>query len=557
MSYDCRPYSSIKTALASHDYFDIKESLVLLTHYVFDPTGCFVEDKKLILSDLPLASALNRDMLQRELDHLQSTTQCIYDLSVDQNAPKPHISETTLSRENAVLSLKRVVPPCMWLKKLVQEVWKHHSLPSASSALEWSLDDILRWARLANYPEDEINVLLNCVQADEFLYQLAATKYSVEAVHPKLVFIELHNKCMSLMMEERERRRREMDMYRYRAMHHRPFGNDDFDDEADYHSPRHRYSDYPPEPPQTRHFEKSLRNRKSPHGSRFVRNRFDQPILDSILPHRLPDCSALFHNGGAEAVPMIQDWAPNRRPNSPPTMPPNSRADVLQPSFPHTSHARLTTTIEFDPVTTYNKNGSSEPDFGFRASFGRQSPPFGRNTSDSHISSEETPLLAFGRPSSKSQMRRGSESPPPRDATPSPPKRIHSPPSSSLHHSVQIIDDGEDASAMDLDSEGTAQSKLSDSENRFQSECAANEDGDSDYEMKMVSAQEDTASSSSTDEAGEQRRHVRRIQLRSDCPEAVRDCEFSELLEPLSYLPDPRQLKNLQKYVAERPTNMG
>lgn len=595
MTYEAQSPRSAKPTLSCIDFYDIEECLKFLSSAVHESDGCFLDDKRMILNDLATASQINRDMLRRELDLLPSTTQCAYDLSVDLGTPTPPNAETILSREDALVSLKRVLPACVWFKRLVKAYWKHYNLPSDLGSFEWTLDDLLRWARLARVPQYFIDDIIDCPFAEEFLYNLAAMRYIADAYHPKLVVYLLRGKCQDWAVEER--RREEMERYRrnshsfWYGMHQQHFYDGNGPDHFDHHPcpPPHPHPHFPQRNEMQHQPRLPFKHhpKRSPHGSR--RNGFDRntTILASPLLGRSSDGLPLHDDKEDPQVPLIRNadscvpwgqttpWSPNSPLQAAPAPPP--RADALPASYAHTPQAHFTSTVEFDPLTSYNKNGSCEAPSGSPVAC---ESPLG--PSEVMMQREHQPLVEFNTShahsdrSSGSQMRPASNALHHRDSLSSSPLSDQTLSSSPSNRSNPSLDDNDHTSAMDLDAvdvefsaNGSSSPKTfppgcdmrPEERCRLQDLCEEMEEmeeaDDSDYEMKMTQDEASSTSSSvlSTDESEERKRQPTRLQgldsSRSD------SYEYDAALRPIHRLPDASHFHNLQKFIDGRPTDGG
>ena len=192
-----------KACLANMDYLELKASIEFMS--CFSPhNATLFDDKRMIFADLGLAQDLNRNMLQRLKETLPSTTQCVYDCSVGFGSNGSDNSLGMLGREEAVVSMKVPLPPGVWFLKLVREFWRAHNLPSDSHPTEWTLDQILSWARLSQAPDYEMDSVLNCPQADDILFRICSTSsYEPDYWHPRGVFMALVRACRLRQTEKK------------------------------------------------------------------------------------------------------------------------------------------------------------------------------------------------------------------------------------------------------------------------------------------------------------------------------------------------------------------
>lgn len=365
--------SRLKPAFATINFYDVPSCLDILTGMMqSNQNRAFFDDKRLINDNLELASLLNREMMKDEISRLPSTSHCIYDFSMDIsdlvrcNMPK---------RSDAVVSFTLPLPPSLWLHKLVRKLWHYFQLPADKAIAEWTLNDLLSWARLCSASDSDLNACLDCPLAEDLLFSIFARSYTLPD-HPRLVFMELCEACYRYAEEKRrqEESRYLQQMFQQRQMVHEAY---------EYENRWHRSEGFgrPPTPKDHiplnhRAYQKHshhLRPRKSmnnftggethfipdgpqsrphPYTSTHEAHHLHRDDLSQLLDQRQgkkPSMTGFVSSSNGTTRPSPQ----KRRVPSIESCRPSNAVELLPKDYPHTQTAQFTSDITF-PVNSHS-----------------------------------------------------------------------------------------------------------------------------------------------------------------------------------------------------------
>lgn len=198
---------------ANIDYMNVVSLINISRFYLHDSArlGPFSIDATMLIEHGMEVEELNVALVQRQMDNRLSLTCAVSDLNLSRNIGVPdsqHLKSHITSKENLPLSIPHPWTPVAWIQMLTREFWKTRDLPASLPPIAWTSEDLIMWARLAQIPQEDMDLILDCSAAPSLLWNLAYTSYDGEFWHPLPLFHAWIRECRQWHQMRREERMR-------------------------------------------------------------------------------------------------------------------------------------------------------------------------------------------------------------------------------------------------------------------------------------------------------------------------------------------------------------
>lgn len=191
----------------SLDLLDLNQVIQFAENALRYTTEEFRSDKEVIVRNFECAERLNRELVRTENSTRSSTSANVFDVFHAEECEYSMGSRVGVFRGDANFSVLEPRPAVVWMTKVVRAVWSECGLPN-SAVNEWTVMDLIKWARLACRPLSSCEEVLDCSLAPRILHTIVSQQYSNRFYHPLPLFDELLRECKDENYSRREAERR-------------------------------------------------------------------------------------------------------------------------------------------------------------------------------------------------------------------------------------------------------------------------------------------------------------------------------------------------------------
>jgi hypothetical protein len=177
------------------DLFELKSVIQEAERQVGPSSSAFQADTMLILNNLEEANICNRELVRRiQTRHQRVIVAFENRFFMEDNRKRMQEDAKQAIQREFLVSVPTHISASAWVSKVARKLWVCLDFPS-ESVDEWSVADLLRWARLVQTPMYQIEDVHDCSDAPRLLHRILSENYGHSVSHPKLLFEALCESC--------------------------------------------------------------------------------------------------------------------------------------------------------------------------------------------------------------------------------------------------------------------------------------------------------------------------------------------------------------------------